>query len=347
MASRLLIVRLGALGDIVHAVPVLAALRRHDPSLQIDWLVDAACAPMLDCVPGLHRRIIVRRRRRGSAPIGKAEFEATAAGYVRAVAYLRRQRYHVAMDLQGLLKSALWARLSGATRVIGFSRDHLRERQASWFYSETVTPPTGVHVVRKNLAMAEALGASPDLVEVPLRGERSGAVEAVRSGAPYAVINPGAAWPNKRWPAARFGAVARHLHERHQLRAVVTYGPGEQGLADALVAASGGAATLAPPTRIGELVALMEGARLVVSGDTGPLHMAAATGAPIVGLFGPTWPARNGPWNPADVVVSRADVCRCHHKRHCLVGAPCIESISVDEVTAAVDRRLAQERVSS
>jgi ADP-heptose:LPS heptosyltransferase len=90
----------------------------------------------------------------------------------------------------------------------------------------------------------------------------------------------------------------------------------------------------------------MEGARLVVSGETGPLHIAAAMGAPLVALFGPTWPGRNGPWNPADAVVSRAEACRCHHKRQCLIGAPCIESISVDEVTAAVDLRLARERVS-
>jgi ADP-heptose:LPS heptosyltransferase len=146
---------------------------------------------------------------------------------------------------------------------------------------------------------------------------------------------------------SRFGAVARHLRARHQLRTLVTFGPGEQVLATAVVDAAGGAATLAPPTRISEIVSLMEGARLVVSGDTGPLHIAAAMGAPLVALFGPTWPARNGPWNPDDAVVSRAEMCKCHHKRQCLIGAPCIDSISVEEVTAAVDLRLARERASS
>lgn len=344
MASRLLIVRLGALGDIVHAVPVLTALRQHDPSLQIDWLVDAAYAPMLECVPDVHQRIVVRRR--DATPTGARVFDATPSGYVQAVAHLRRQRYLVALDLQGLIKSALWARLSGARRVIGFSADHLRERQAAWFYSETVAPPSGVHVVRKNLALAEALGASGASIQMPLRADRTPAIEAASAGPPYAVINPGAAWPNKRWPATQFAAVARHLRARHHLRTLVTYGPGEQSLAGAVVEAAGGAASLAPPTRIGEMVALMEGARLVVSGDTGPLHIAAAMGAPLVALFGPTWPARNGPWHPDDAVVSRAEVCQCHHKRQCRIGAPCIESISVDEVTAAVDLRLARERMS-
>lgn len=337
-------VRLGALGDIVHAVPVLTALRQHDPTLQIDWLVEAAYAPMLDCVSDVHQRIVVRRR--GPTPTGACVFDATPSGYVAAVRYLRQQHYHVAIDLQGLIKSAAWARLSGARRVVGFSADHLRERQAVWFYSDTVTPPSGVHVVRKNLALAEALGASAASIDVRLQPERSPLVEAERAGAPYAVINPGAAWPNKRWPATQFAAVARHLQVRHHLRTLVTYGPGEQALARAVVDAAGGAAALAPPTRLGEMVALMQGARLVVSGDTGPLHIAAAMGAPLVALFGPTWPARNGPWDPADAVVSRAEVCQCHHKRQCQIGAPCIERISVDEVTAAVDLRLARERVS-
>jgi heptosyltransferase I len=100
---------------------------------------------------------------------------------------------------------------------------------------------------------------------------------------------------------------------------------------------------VSPPTSVGDLAAVMRGAALVVSGDTGPLHIAAAVGTPLVGLYGPTWPERNGPWDPADVVISRAGRCQCHHKRRCLTGAPCIETIGVEEVVAAVDRRLAAE----
>jgi ADP-heptose:LPS heptosyltransferase len=118
-------------------------------------------------------------------------------------------------------------------------------------------------------------------------------------------------------------------------------------LAEEIVARSGGAARIAPPTEIVDLAALVRGAALVVSGDTGPLHIAAAMGAPIVGLFGPTRPERNGPWDPEDEAISRAEQCRCHHKRQCLIGAPCINDISLDEVIQAVGRRLAKERRSS
>jgi ADP-heptose:LPS heptosyltransferase len=261
------------------------------------------------------------------------------------VAFLRRQRYDVALDLQGLLKSAFWARASGARRVIGFAREHLREPQAAWLYGERVTPPHPAHVIDKNLALARHLGAPTAPIALPIRAEASPPVAAglarARDGQPYAVLNPGAAWPNKRWPAERFAALAQALHRRHGLVSIVTWGPSERPLAEAIVAASAGTARVSPETGIGDLAAVMRGASLVVSGDTGPLHIAAAVGAPLVGLYGPTWPERNGPWNPEDQVISRADRCRCHHKRRCLTGAPCIETIAVDEVYDAAARRLA------
>ena len=157
----------------------------------------------------------------------------------------------------------------------------------------------------------------------------------------YALINPGAAWPNKRWPPARFGEVAAALSERHRLLPVVLWGPGEQAIAAGVVGASRGTATVAPPTGIGDLLALARGARLMLSGDTGPLHLAAAVCAPMVALFGPTDPGRNGPWEAADISLSRYADCVCHYQRRCRRSRPCIEDISVEDVRAAVDRRLA------
>jgi lipopolysaccharide heptosyltransferase I len=348
LPSRILIVRLSALGDIVHAVPVLAALRRHDPGVEVDWLVEEAYAPVLGLVDGLRQRVIVRAKA-GPSAVPAVEgrdprFPAGLAGYAGALAYLRRQRYDVALDLQGLIKSAVWARGSGARRVIGFARGHLREPQAAWLYHEHVTPPPAAHVIHKNLALAAHLGAAVSPVDLPLRVEPSAAVrdalDRTLAGGRYAVLNPGAAWPNKRWPPERFGALASALHRRHGLVSLITWGPAERGLAETIVAASEGTARLSPPTTVGDLAAVMHDASLVVSGDTGPLHIAAAVGAPLVGLYGPTWPERNGPWDPDDEVISRADRCRCHHKRRCLTGAPCIETITVDEVMASADRRL-------
>lgn len=343
MIGRLLIVRLSALGDIVHAVPVVSALRRLDPRLRIDWLVEERYADVLALVDDVRRVIVRAAEGGGDGP--DARFTG-GAGYLRAVRYLRRQRYDVALDLQGLIKSAVWARVSGARRVIGFAAGHLREPQAAWLYGETVEPPAPAHVIRKNLSLAARLGAAVEPVELPLRVGSSPVrheVTAAIGPARYAVLNPGAAWPNKRWPADRFGAVATALLHRHGLASFVTWGPDERGLAEAVVAASSGAARLAPPTGIADLASLMAGAALVVSGDTGPLHIAAAVGTPIVGLYGPTWPERNGPWAAADEVLSRAAACQCHHKRQCQIGRPCIEDIAVDEVIAAVDRRLARE----
>lgn len=349
-ASRILIVRLSALGDIVHAVPVLAAIRRHDATAQIDWLVEEAYAPVLSLVDGLGQRIIVRSRRgqspRTNVPGDCPRFTTGAAGYLRAAAFLRRQHYDVALDLQGLIKSAVWARASGARRVIGFARDHLREPQAAWLYGERVTPPQSAHVIHKNLALAAHLGAPTTPISVPLSIEPSPALaEALRrelGDGRYAVINPGAGWPNKRWPNPRFADVARQLRQKYGLPSLVTWGPADRAAADEIVAASEGSAHLAPRTSVSELAEVMRGASLVVAGDTGPLHIAAAVGAPLVGLYGPTWPERNGPWDPADEVVSRAAGCQCHHKRQCLTGAPCIETIGVDEVMAAIERRLSR-----
>lgn len=356
MPSRILIVRLSALGDIVHALPVLAALRRHDPSAEIDWLVEEAYAPVLDLAEGLGRRVVVRA---AEPPPGEprsdggidVRFTAGPAGYLGAISFLRRQRYDVALDLQGLIKSAVWARVSGARRVIGFARDHLREPPAAWLYRERVTPPHPAHVIHKNLALAAHLGAPATPVSMPLRVDASPTLAETlhrELGAQrYAVLNPGGGWPNKRWPGERFAAVAAYLQRAYGLISLVTWGPSERAEADAIVAASGGAARLSPRTSVSELVAVMRGAALVVAGDTGPLHIAAAVGAPVVGLYGPTWPERNGPWDPADEVISRADRCHCHHKRQCLTGERCIETIGVDEVMAAIDRRLARRGVEA
>ena len=327
--NRILIVRMSALGDIVHALPVLSALRAAYPSAQIDWLAEATYAGILDLVDGLHERVVVR------------------PGYARALVTMRSRRYDAALDLQGLLKSAVAARISGARRVIGFETRVLRERAAAWFYTDAAAVADGVHVIEKNLSVLSSLGVpAPSISQVtfPLRNPRSRVIDHVTSLAPngFALINPGAAWPNKRWPPERFGAVAKRLRDTTSLRPLVLWGAREAPLADAVVSASDGAASRAPETSLADLLALSRHAALMISGDTGPVHIAAAVGTPIVGLYGPTWPERNGPWHPDDEVVSRANTCECHHKRQCQRASRCIDDITVDEVNAAVERRLSK-----
>ena len=344
--TRILIVRLSALGDIVHALPVLNALGKAFPAAEIDWLVEENYAATLALATGLHRRVVVRATANEESANSIAF--AGPAGYVRGAAYLRSRRYDAALDLQGLLKSAIWARASGARRVIGFDRAALREPLAASLYSETVKPDLSGHVIRKNLSILQALSlaAGPTELTVPAAAsaEMIKAIQTAGGSNGYIVINPGAAWPNKCWPPERFGAVAKALRDRTGLHSLVSWGPKERALAESVSQASGGAAAPAPPTSIPDLAALMRSAALAISGDTGPLHIAAAVGTPIVGLFGPTRPERNGPWEPRDEVISRSATCVCHHKRHCLRGAPCINEITLEQVIAAAERRLRSGR---
>lgn len=333
---NILIVRLGALGDIIHAVPAAAALRAAFPEARIDWLVDAKHRAVVDLVTVIDRVIVLER--------------ASLRGWIDVVRQMRPGRYDVALDFQGLLKSAILARGSGAPRVIGFSIWHLREKTARPFYSEIAAEcehQSGnqpAHVVYKNLALLRALGVTDRQIRFPLADVESSVLAQVRAtlgpDRRFALINPGAAWPNKRWPPERFGAIAAFLRDIRGLPSVVLWGPGEEGLAGEVVNASEGAARMAPATGLADLLALSRAAALMVSGDTGPLHVAAAAGTPTVSLFGPTDPLRNGPWAADDVTVSRFGACSCHYERRCHWQSWCLATIETAEVSAAIQQRL-------
>jgi lipopolysaccharide heptosyltransferase I len=336
--SRFLIVRLGALGDIVHAIPVAAAIRRAIPGARIDWIVSAKHREILDLVPVVDSRIVVNDR--GGAAGGQS--------LPSAVRSLRAANYDVALDLQGLIKSAAIARLSGARRRVGFAPPHLREKLARFLYTDACDPtaPAGApvrHVVEINLGLLAAAGVKAEAVEFPIGPVSSPVADRLcqQAGGRYVLLNPGAAWPNKRWPPSRLGRVAAAVGERHGLRSIVLWGPGERGLAEEVAAHAQGMALVSPETSIADLVALARGARLMVSGDTGPTHIAAAVGTPLVGIYGPTRPERNGPWSPRDVTVSRAGICECHHLRRCRRATMCLMEIEVSEVLDAIERRLA------
>jgi heptosyltransferase I len=326
---NILIVRLGALGDVVHAVPAAAALRRAYPAARIDWLVEARHRPIVDIVTAIDRSVVLERP--------------TLEGWVAVTRQLRATPYDLAIDFQGLLKSAVLARASGAARVVGFSIWHLREKTARPFYS-AAGEPHAVHVIRKNLELLRAVGVEDDVISFPLADVESQALVQLRERTAqqrFALINAGAAWPNKRWPPQRYGELASFLHDECGLLPVVLWGPGEESLAHAVVDASSGTALAAPATTVIDLVALARAAALVVSGDTGPLHIATAVGTPTVSLFGPTDPDRNGPWSADDVVVSRYEQCGCHYDRQCHRDPWCLSDVTVPEVCAAVQRRFA------
>ncbi|HET7293342.1 MAG TPA: glycosyltransferase family 9 protein [Vicinamibacteria bacterium] len=330
---KALIVRMSSIGDVVHALPALAALRHQ--GWEAGWLVESPAAPLLERNTALMR--VHRLPRAQALTLGAAR---------RVAAEVRLEQYDVALDFQGLWKSALWARFAGAPRVVGFASGWRREPLSALLIREGASPTSeAVHVIDKNLALLRALGIDEvGLREFPLPPSEAEAVT-VRQGLKslglggFVILNPGGGWASKLWPPESYGTVARALRERG-LEALVTWGPGEQALADRVVRASEGAAVRCFPTTLLEYMELCRETRLVIAADTGPLHVASAVGAPVLGLYGPTDPERNGPFSPDDRVVRRVPLCSPCHRRRCRVHDGVMRAITPTEVVRAIDARL-------
>ena len=333
--NSFLIVRLGSLGDVIHGIPVAAALKKEFPSGRVDWMVDPRYVELLDLVTCVDRRIGVDPR-----AIKQGE---SRERFRETMRELREMDYDAVIDLQGLLKSAMLARSVRGRRTIGCPRKHLREQLARLFYTDAPDPGAATHVIYKNLALLAPLKVEDRRLRFPLRIPQNATIEQVaRRFQPngYVLINPGAAWPNKQWPPDRFGAVAAAIARDFGFRSLVLWGPGEQEIAHDVVETSMGAAEMSPPTTISDLIGISRDARLMISGDTGPLHIAAAVNTPIVALFGPTRPDRNGPWGLYDVAISRVQQCSCVYERQCKKPERCIDDISIAEVMSAVHTRM-------
>jgi lipopolysaccharide heptosyltransferase I len=333
--ERFLIVRLGSLGDVLHALPAVHTLRAAHPAAKIDWVIESRWRALLDGNPDINDVL---------------ELDRASWSRLRAtVRKLRAAGYTAAIDLQGLYKSAVLARLSGARQRIGFDRRYARESGAALFYSERIVP-RGRHVIEHNLSLAAAAGAERialDAARFPLSANPQAAEEIrqqlrARGVGEYFVMSPGGGWGSKCWPAERYGQLHRRLLEAPAfagLRGVVNFGPGEQELAETARRAAGQPEPVVMPLALPQLVALIRGARFFVGGDTGPLHLAVALGIPVVALFGPTDPARNGPIHPVDIVVRNAGAEDTSYKRE-RMPAPSMLSISVDQAADAICRRM-------
>jgi heptosyltransferase-1 len=296
-SPRFLICRLSHIGDCLLTLPMLNALRANYPDALIAWIVEKPADQLLREHAAIDQIIVVRR------------------GWLKSVREVRRVRSELrsldidtAIDPQGLTKSALCGWLSGARRRLGFTRGIGREA-APWLDNELVR--TGrTHLVEKSLDLLVPLGIdrAGATFELPVYGEARRSIDAFLDqshlGCDFAVINPGAGWPSKQWPAERFGFVAQSLGQSQSLPSVVVWaGEKERQLAETVVARSGGHAILAPATSLTELAELSRSAQLFLSSDSGPLHLAAAVGTPCVGLYGPTRPADCGPYGKGHLSV--------------------------------------------
>jgi heptosyltransferase I len=329
--ERFLIVRLTALGDILHTVPAVAALRSAHPGAKIDWVVERKWAPVLEGSLAINEVIPFDRR--------------SMWGALESVQRLRENRYTCAIDFQGLYKSSILAGLSGAGRRVGFERAWVREKGAAIFYTDRVTP-VGRHVGELNYSLAEFAGASrPASPEYPLRVPAGGAAS-IRArlhdlgiSGPYIVVGPGGSWRAKCWPAERYGEFCREFEKQNNIRVILIHGPDEKSIAEQVVRAAAPAVPLVVGTTIEELMGLLAHARCLVAADSGPLHLAAALGTPVVGLYGPTDPARNGPFVPGAEIIHKAQPQEISYKRRSEFSTSMLR-ITVVDVLSATDRLL-------
>ena len=346
---RVLIVKLGSIGDIVHTLPALAAIKRALPSAEVSWVVERRSAEVLRDNLMLDHLIEVDTKALRHAPLFRDVLQAMREQRRR----LRASKFEFALDFQGLLKSATIALLSGARGRYGFSREALREPLSRLLLTETFHVPTRAHVIVKNLALARSAldikaptEASefefPIAVGLEHEHEAEQVIESV--GEDFAILNPGGGWPTKLWSAERYGAMVDGLWMHHRLRSIVTYGPGERRLAEQVVSASRTGQAQAMSLSLKGFYALARRTRLYVGGDTGPTHLAMAAGAPVVGLFGPTEWWRNGSPRVEYICVERTDIgCRTGcHRRACSQWV-CMD-IEVERVLRAVDERLLREK---
>ena len=338
----MLIVRVGAMGDVLHGMPAVAALRAALPHAHLAWAVEPRWAPLLMNADGTSPLVdtvhLVEAKAWSKRPLSFATMR--SIGALRRT--LRQSRYDVAVDLQGTLRSAVIARMSGAARVVG--SEHPREAPARWFYGERVVT-RATHVVEQAaelLSVAAGVPLHPAHAPLPVDAAATSWCDTLLDGSagPLVFLAPTAGWGAKEWPAERYGELARDLHA-HGYRVLVNASPqGTDAVADRVLAASGNTAIRAAGT-LPQVIALLRRASLVVAGDTGPLHLAAALGVPVVALFGPTDPARNGPYGTSAAVLRHPDS-RTDHHRHAGTD-PGLNAITTAEVLQAALLQLQRE----
>lgn len=354
---RALVVRLGAMGDVLHALPAVAMLRRALPEARIGWVIERRWRELL-CAPEVE---LAGSRGAGRPLVDEVHLVDTRAwrkriltaetrrDFLAATRGLRSSEYDAALDMQGAIKSAVVAKLSGAKTILGFRKP--RERAARLFY-DSLVDGRAEHVIEKYVEVVqtwlEEIGLSratstlqPGTALLPRDKASEARIHSALKSmglerSAIAILNPGAGWGAKQWAPACYGALATQLASRG-VRSVINYGPGEESLARDAVASSDGNA-VALFSSLSELMALARRAELFVGGDTGPMHLAALLGVKTVALFGPTDPARNGPyWAGTRVLRDPSSVTSYSHKRAEDSG---LEKITVERVMAEIEELL-------
>jgi heptosyltransferase-1 len=336
------------MGDVLHAIPAVSSLRKTFPNARIGWVIEERWAELI-CSPGTprsgprlaQRPLVDRVHVVDTRGWRKALLSRTTRWAVTTIVQeMRSEKYDVVIDFQGAVRSALLGRSSGAPVVYGFAQP--RENAASMFYTRQVLS-AATHVVDQNIFLARAVArrdltmGTPELPRDPSAESSVANRLKLLNVSSFAILNPGAGWGAKQWPAERYGQVAKLLAEKTGISSLVNYGPGEEKLASQVGHASCGFAQ-AITASISELIALTRRASLFIGGDTGPLHLAALLDIPVVAIFGPTNPARNGPYGTRSVVLRNQESVTSHARTP--LPEPAMLEIGVDHVLQAALRVL-------
>lgn len=338
------------MGDILHALPAVTALRQMHPEWVIDWVVEPRWRALLAAEGSTGRGptqpVVDRLHLAATKEWRKAPLSLKTIHEIKGLrSAFKAGNYDSVIDLQGALRSAVVGRMASCRRLIGEAQP--RERAARWFFTEWIYT-SGAHVIEQDIELASAIAGDdlkPEKPWLPVDPAAEAWADELlppTGQEPAALINPGAGWGAKRWPVERYCAVAQGLVERG-FRVLVNAGPGEEPLAEAIVQATGGAATPLIGS-LSHLIAVTRRIRLAIAGDTGPLHLACALGRPVVGIYGPTDPSRNGPFGTRFKVL-RSPESRRDHTRYSTPEAGLL-TIQPDEVLRAAGQLLAQETAS-
>lgn len=326
--QHFVVVRLGSLGDIVHTFPAVAGLRDSFPAAEIVWLTHPRWVELVVC-SGLATEIW---------PVDSRDLPSVR----QIITKLRARRWDAAIDYQGLWKAAFLPFFGGVARRIGFSSATVREFGVPMLYTDRVACST-THIADQNGELTLRTGAKTAVGRVALQVTDAETTQ-VRSDlqkaglSKYVVLSPGGGWRSKCWPAERFGALCQRILGELCLPCVINYGPGEEALVRLVQAASGEVKPISYDGELGQLRALLRDAQCIVGGDTGPLHLAVALGTPAVALFGPTDPARNGPYPAGDIVLRSPKAITTYGRSE--MTDPSLLELSVEIVFEAVKQRL-------
>ena len=347
-SMNILIVKTSAIGDVIHTLPALNALRRKYPEARIDWLVEEAAADLVIGHAALDN-VLISRRKAWVRDLKQGRVLAAWQGFADFVKRLRTTEYDLLIDFQGLLKSGISVWLARAGRKVGFGRGMEHAEGSYIFLNETVAPVSmDEHAVIRGLLLLKAIGIdSEDIVyDLPVGKEQREKisqlleVEGVDPARPLVAINPMTTWETKHWKNERFAQVADQLLDRG-IEVVFSGGPQDVGAIEGIRAAmTGKAASLAGRTTLKDLAVLYERVAVLITTDTGPMHLAAAVGTPVVALFGPTAPWRTGPFGSGHRVLRAEIACSPCLKKLCNRKHECMEQITVDQVVQAAQTAL-------